>query len=94
MRDAPRNDVPRVKVRDVDLHGEAPAAMYDSRRRITLGLDFNAPPDEVAEAVEDLLQEAFDSGRWHRRDTAHGKCEDGPSGGESAPQHPSDGIDC
>ncbi|MGW6420373.1 hypothetical protein [Streptomyces sp. NPDC055055] len=65
-------EVPRVRVRveAVDLHGEAPIAVRDARSSFTLGIDFSQPPERIAAALEEVLQESADE-RWHRRGTCH-----------------------
>lgn len=59
----------RVHVEAVDLHGEAPVAVRDAKTSFVLGIDFSQPPERIAAHLEKLLQEAVDSGRWHRRGT-------------------------
>ena len=61
-----------MQARAVDLNGEAPIAIYDSRDRFVLGIDFSRPPEEIAAALTLMLQDAVDSGRWVR----HGTCGD------------------
>ena len=58
----------RVHVEAVDLHGEAPVAARDAATGFTLGIDFSQPPERIAAALEEVLQEAADE-RWHRRGT-------------------------
>lgn len=60
-----------MHVRAVDLHGETPFAMYDSRRRLDIGIDFTRTPAEITSAVQDALQEAFDTGRLRRSSGGH-----------------------
>ncbi|MFE2020132.1 hypothetical protein ACFW9O_19065 [Streptomyces sp. NPDC059499] len=60
---------PQVTVEDADLMNEAPLALYDSRTRIVLGIDFAWPASFLVPALNKVLQEAFDSGRWVRHDT-------------------------
>lgn len=60
---------PQVIVEDADLMNEAPIALYDSRTRIVLGIDFAWPASFLVPAINAVLQEAFDSGRWVRHDT-------------------------
>lgn len=79
-----------MRVRAVDLNGECPLALYDSRDRFELAIDFNRPPDEIASALEDLFQEAVDTGRWSRRGTgSHELATDLPQQG--AAPHPENG---
>lgn len=62
-------DVPLVNVLNADFNHEAPAALRDSRNEIRLGLDFAWPAEQLTQAITNILQEAFDSGRWVRHDT-------------------------
>lgn len=83
-------EVPRILVRAVDLHGECPLAVYDGRRKFELGIDFSRPPDEIVVALTDLFQEAVDSHRWERRGSgAHEQADDPTS--EGAAPHPDEG---
>lgn len=59
-------EVPDVRVRAVNLEGEATLALYDSRGTFELGIDFSRPSDEIATALGDLIREAVESGRWTR----------------------------
>lgn len=83
-------EVPRVQVRAVDLAGEAAVANYDSAHRYELGIDFSRPPDEIADALTDLFQEAVDTGRWSRHGT--GAHEIAPHETEEAAPHPRDDL--
>ncbi|MEI5008619.1 hypothetical protein RB196_16035 [Streptomyces sp. PmtA] len=76
-----RQPIPEIRVTAEDLHGEAPAAMYDGRERIAIALDTEQPTERVAEGVQGLLREAFESGRWQRHDTTAGQA---PSLAEAA----------
>ncbi|MEU6706528.1 hypothetical protein [Streptomyces wuyuanensis] len=67
-----RQPIPEIRVTAENLHGEAPAAMYDDRERIAIALDTEQPTERVAEGVQGLLREAFESGRWQRHDTTEG----------------------
>lgn len=79
-----------MRVRAVDLDGECPLALYDSRDRFQLGIDFSRPPEEIAGALEDLFQEAVETGRWTRRGTGgHEEAADVPQQG--AASHPENG---
>lgn len=71
----------------MDLHGECPAALYDSQERVELGIDFDHfQPDEIADALTDIFQEAVDT-RWTRKGTgAHELTADGTE--EGAAPHP------
>lgn len=59
----------RVHVEAVDLRGEAPIAVRDTKSSFTLGIDFSQPPEQIAATLEELFQEAVDTERWHRRGT-------------------------
>ncbi|MET9955650.1 hypothetical protein ABZ135_29450 [Streptomyces sp. NPDC006339] len=60
-----------MHVEAVDLHGEAPIAVRDTKTSFTLGIDFSQPPERIAATLEELFQEAVDSERWHRRGTCN-----------------------
>lgn len=80
-----------MRVRAADLNGECPLAVYDSKGRFALDIDFSRPPEEIADALEGLFQEAVDTGRWTRRGTgAHEQAPD-TTRQEAAP-HPENGL--
>ena len=56
----------RVRVRPTRLDDGAPVALRDTAKVYDLAIDFDAPPDEVAAALQEILQEGIDSGRWVR----------------------------
>jgi hypothetical protein len=60
--------------------------MYDSLKRVELGIDFSAEPDEIAGALTRLFQEGVDSGRWTRNEHTRAYVHDE---GGAAP-HPRD----
>lgn len=53
-------------MRCVRLDETAPAALRDTEPLLDIGLDERHATPEMAAALEALLQEAFDSGRWRR----------------------------
>ena len=55
-----------VRVRSVSLDEGAPVALRDSRTEFHLMIDFSAKPEDVAAALEAILQECVDSDRWRR----------------------------
>ena len=61
--------MPKITVRAARLDDGAPAAVVDTVSYCELVVDFNQPPDVVAAALQELIQEAVDSGRWTRRNT-------------------------
>lgn len=79
-----------MRVRAVDLGGECPVALYDSRSRVELGIDFSRPPEQIADALTDLFQEAVDAGRWNRAGTGAHELGTDQTTEEAAP-HPGDG---
>ncbi|MFF6904566.1 hypothetical protein ACFY9Q_01320 [Streptomyces sp. NPDC012389] len=79
-----------MRVRAVDLAGEAAVASYDSAHRYELGIDFSRPPDEIADALTGIFQEAVDTGRWNRAGT--GAHEIARHANEEAAPHPRDDL--
>ncbi len=79
--------VPRVRVQALDLHGEAPVVLYDDQGEVRFGIDTTATPEDIAAALQGVMQDAVDSGRWHRR----GLCEQYTADQEAAP-HPEDDL--
>lgn len=78
-------EVPRVRVRAVDLHGECPAALYDDDGRVELGIDFDHfEPEQIADALQGIFQEAVDT-RWTRNAGGHELADDTT---ERAAPHP------
>ncbi|WP_329855091.1 hypothetical protein [Streptomyces sp. SP18ES09] len=75
-----------MHVEAVDLHGEAPIAVRDTKSSFTLGIDFSQPPEHIAATLAELFQEAVDSNRWHRR----GTCEQHQAERRATP-HPESG---
>ena len=83
---------PRVHVRAMNLRGEAPVALRDSRSRYELAIDFSWPPEKIAAALTGIFQEAVDSDRWSRRNTGeHAQPDDEPPS-VRAGAHPDDGY--
>ncbi|TXS55218.1 hypothetical protein EAO77_02655 [Streptomyces sp. t39] len=82
-------EVPRIRVQAVDLHGECPVALYDSRRHVEVAIDFGAKPEEIVSALTDLFQESVDTGRWSRSE--HSRAYDSTT--EPAAPHPESGRD-
>lgn len=62
-------NMPLVNVMNADFNNEAPAIMRDSLNEIRVGIDFAWPAEYLTQAITNILQEAFDSGRWVRHDT-------------------------
>jgi hypothetical protein len=58
--------VTEVCVRAESLDDGAPAALRDSLSVFVLIIDFDRPAEHIAAALEELLQEGFDSGRLVR----------------------------
>ncbi|MEU1494334.1 hypothetical protein ABZ456_29285 [Streptomyces sp. NPDC005776] len=79
-------EVPQVRVMHVDLRGEAAVANFDSCHRYELAIDFTRSPDEIADALTDLFQEAINVGRWSRRGTGTHELATGTT--EEAAPHP------
>lgn len=83
-------EVPRVRVTSENLHGEAPVALRDSRTSYELAIDFAHPPERIAEALTEVIQEGVDSGRWTRRGTGEHQAADQEDATSRAAPHPED----
>ncbi|WP_328920689.1 hypothetical protein OG911_28210 [Streptomyces sp. NBC_00208] len=81
-------EVPRVRVTSEDLHGEAPVALRDSRTAYELAIDFSHPPERIAEALTEVIQEGVDSRRWTRRGTGEHQAADQEETTVRAAPHP------
>ena len=68
-REHPQTSKPQVTIHTVDLNGETPVALRDSRTRYDLAIDFTWPAKDIASALQSLIQDGIDSGRWVRTDT-------------------------
>ncbi|WP_228975035.1 hypothetical protein [Streptomyces sp. DH12] len=77
---------PRVHVEAIDLHGEAPVAVSDSLTDLVFGIDFTQPAEDIAKSLQEVFQEAIDTGRWHRR----GTCDQQHAQNRAAPHPQSD----
>lgn len=83
-------EVPQVRVRAVDLRGECPAAMYDDDGRVELGIDFiHFKPEQIADALQGIFQDAVDT-RWERRGTGAHEVADDETAKGAAPHPESD----
>lgn len=81
-----------MHVRAMNLRGEAPVALRDSRSSYDLAIDFSWPPEKIAAALTGIFQEAVDSDRWTRRGTGeHDQPDDEPPSAH-ANSHPEDGY--
>lgn len=59
---------PVVNVHAADLNGETPVAVRDSLTRYDLAIDFSRPAEDIAPALQTVLRDGVDSGRWARVD--------------------------
>ncbi|MGW0417494.1 hypothetical protein [Streptomyces sp. NPDC003015] len=59
---------PVVNVHAADLNGETPVAVCDSLTRYDLAIDFSRPAEDIAPALQTVLRDGVDSGRWARVD--------------------------
>jgi hypothetical protein len=81
-----------VRVTSENLGGEAPVALRDSRTSYELAIDFSYPPERIAQALGEVLQECVDSRRWTRRTTGEHEQPAEPDGVPSrAAPHPERG---
>ncbi|MEV6313405.1 hypothetical protein AB0M10_33055 [Streptomyces sp. NPDC051840] len=74
-----------------DLRGEAPVALRDSSTSYNLAIDFSYPPEQIAEALTGVFQEAVDSHRWNRA-TGNGQVRPDSEPPSSPTGHPNDGY--
>ncbi|MEU0397980.1 hypothetical protein ABZ208_35545 [Streptomyces sp. NPDC006208] len=80
-------DAPRISVQAVDLGGLCPVALYDSREAVVLGIDMSRPAEEILTGLQDVIEEAVQSGRWTRNDAGGHRIGDGAPPGETARSH-------
>lgn len=68
-------------------------ALRDSRSSYELAIDFSYPPERIAEALTEVLQEGVDSKRWTRRGTGeHDQPADRDDATSRAAPHPENGY--
>jgi hypothetical protein len=72
-RNEDEDEVPEVRVRDMRLDGDCPAAVRDTAHVFDLAIDFSHSPQEITAALTALFQEAIDSHRWARRQGTAGR---------------------
>jgi hypothetical protein len=61
-----------------DLRGEAPVVLRDSLTTYDLAIDFSWPPERIAAALTEVLQECVDSCRWKRAGAGDRTTDDEP----------------